>query len=90
MSFFGPDLQALFAVFGEDATLGVASVRGVLDEKPRDEYGIIGGNAPRFTMKTADLPADPRAVTLTVGARTFAVRDWVNDGTGVSTLQLEL
>jgi len=87
---FAVDLLAMMTDFGTDATLGIVPVRGILDESPANEFGIVGGNAPRFTMKTADLPADPRAVTLTDGARTFAVRDWVNDGTGVSTLQLEL
>jgi hypothetical protein len=87
---FAVDLLSAMKDFGTDATLGVVAVRGILDESPANEFGVVGGNAPRFTMRTADLPADPRAVTLTVGARVFAVRDWINDGTGVSTLQLEL
>ncbi len=87
---FTTDLLAMMADFGTDATLGAVPVRGILDETPADTYGIVGGNAPRFTIKTASLPADPRAVTLTIGARVFAVRDWVNDGTGTSILQLEL
>jgi hypothetical protein len=87
---FTADLLATMKDFGTNATLGVVAVRGILDESPIDAYNIVGGNAPRFTMRTSDLPADPRAVTLTIGARVFAVRDWANDGTGVSTLQLEL
>jgi hypothetical protein len=84
------DFQAMTQDFGTAATLGATAVRGILDESPLEAFGVVGGNSPRFTMKTADLPADPRLVTLTVGARVFAVRDWINDGTGVSTLQLEL
>ena len=83
------DFPAMTMDFGTDATLGTTAVRGILDESPLDAFGV-GGNAPRFTLWTADLPDDPRAVTLTIGARVFAVRDWINDGTGVSTLQLEL
>jgi hypothetical protein len=84
------DFAAMTQDFGTSATLGGSTVRGILDESPIDSFGVVGGNSPRFTVKTSDLPTDPRAVTLTVGARVFAVRDWFNDGTGISTLQLEL
>jgi len=71
-------------------TLGGAAVRGILDEGPALAFGgIVGGNDPRFTLKASDIPADPRLVQLVIGARTFNVRDWSTDGTGLGVLQLE-
>lgn len=86
---FVEDLSPYFADFSVQATLGAAAVVGILDETPVIAFDTIGGTGPRFICKTSDLPADPRTVPLVVGARTFAVRDWSNDGTGLSTLQLE-
>ena len=87
---FVEDFDPSFTDFGVIATLGAATVRGILDEGPAMAFGqIVGGNDPRFTMKASDVPADPRVVTLTIGARSFNVRDWSIDGTGLATLALE-
>lgn len=76
--------------FGVAATLGATSLVGLLDETPAIAFGeIVGGNDPRFICRASDLPADPRIVSLTIGARSFNVRDWSTDGTGLATLQLE-
>ena len=76
--------------FGVDATLGATPLVGLLDETPAIAFGeIVGGNDPRFICRASDLPADPRIVSLTIGARSFNVRDWSTDGTGLATLQLE-
>ena len=83
------DFAAMTCDFGTAATLGATVVRGILDESPIDAYGVVGGNSPIFVIKTSDLATDPRGTTLTVETRAFTVRDWINDGTGVSTLQLE-
>lgn len=78
------------ADFGVAATLGATPVVGLLDETPAIAFGeIVGGTDPRFILAASSLPADPRIVQLTVGARTFNVRDWNTDGTGLATLQLE-
>lgn len=87
---FVEDFDPGFTDFGVLGTLGAAQVRGILDEGPALAFaGAIGGNDPRFTMKASELPADPRVVTLTIGARSFNVRDWSTDGTGLAVLQLE-
>lgn len=87
---FVEDFDASFTDFGVLGTLGAAAVRGILDEGPALAFGdIVGGNDPRFTLRASDLPADPRVVTLTIGARSFNVRDWSTDGTGLAVLQLE-
>lgn len=84
------DFAAMTQDFGTAATLGATAVRGLLDETPAIAFGdTIGGNDPRFILAASSLPADPRTVTLTIGARTFNVRDWSTDGTGLATLQLE-
>lgn len=76
--------------FGVAATLGATAVVGLLDETPAIAFGeIVGGSDPRFICRAGDLPADPRLVQLTVGARVFNVRDWNTDGTGLATLTLE-
>lgn len=87
---FVGDFDPAFTDFGVLGTLGGAAVRGILDEGPALAFGgIVGGNDPRFTMKASDVPADPRVATLTIGARSFNVRDWSTDGTGLAVLQLE-
>lgn len=87
---FSEDLTTFFADFATAATLGAVAVVGIFEEAPVLAFGgAVGGSDPRFTLKTSDLPADPRTVTLTIGARVFNVRDWSNDGTGLSVLELE-
>lgn len=71
------------------AMLGAAPIDGLLRERPQEAFGLVGGNDPRFICRASDLPADPRLVQLTVGARVFNVRDWNTDGTGLATLTLE-
>lgn len=88
---FAEDMTPFFGDFGVSATLGAAGITGILDETPAIAFGTaIGGNDPRFLCRASDLPADPRVVTLTIGARSFNVRDWSTDGTGLATLQLEV
>lgn len=86
---FVEDFANANADFGVIATLGGVTVRGILDETPEIAFGTVGGNDPRFTLAASSLPADPRTVTLVTGARTFNVRDWSVDGTGLAVLQLE-
>lgn len=86
---FVEDMAPYFADFGVLATLDGASVSGILDETPQIAFGSVGGNDPRFVLRAAYLPSDPRGLALIIGARTFTVRDWSLDGTGLATLQLE-
>lgn len=87
---FTETLAPFFADFGVTASLGATSVVGIFEEAPVLAFGgAVTGNDPRFTLPTSNLPADPRNVTLTIGARVFNVRDWSNDGTGMSVLELE-
>ena len=76
--------------FGADATLGGTSVRGLLDKTPGIAQGVIGGIDPSFQLLTAEVPEDPRTLALVVtGGANYTVRDWADDGAGVTTLQLE-
>jgi len=76
--------------FASDATLNGVAVRGIFDAKPVVSFDEVGGNNPVFTLPSADVPTDPRGLTLAItGGASFKVRDWDADGTGVTTLQLE-
>ena len=86
---FDEDFVTYFDDFGVAATLNRVAVRGILDETPQIAFGSIGGNDPRFVLRAAELSIDPRGQALLIDARSFTVRDWAADGTGLATLQLE-
>ena len=88
---FTEDLSAFFNTteFAQTASLGGVAVAGLLDMAPAMAFDVMGGTAPQFMLPTASVPADPRGLSLIVGASTFTVRDFTADGTGVSTLHLE-
>jgi len=86
---FAETFAPFFADFGVLATLNGVAVPGIFDEKPLLAFDIVGGNDPRFTLRATDLPIEPRGLPFVIGARSFTVRDWQTDGTGLATLQLE-
>lgn len=86
---FTEDLTPFFTDFAVSAVLGATPVLGILLKTPRDAFDALGGTGIEFQLPTASVPADPRALALVVGAESFTVRDYTDDGIGVSTLQLE-
>jgi len=87
---FVEDLTVFFADFAVDATLGGVPVRGLLDSAPVMAFDTVAGSNPIFTLPTGSVTGDPRALALIVsGGATYTVRDWNDDGHGVTTLQLE-
>jgi hypothetical protein len=87
---FTEDLSTFFNTdeFASAATLGAVGVAGILDLTPAITYEV-GGSLPEFTLPTASVVADPRGLSLVVGASTYTVRDFTHDGTGLTRLHLE-
>ena len=60
---FAEDLSVFFRDFGAQATLGAATVRGVLgsgfDDAALDGYGMGAGTSPTFVLPSAVVPAKP-------------------------------
>ena len=89
---FTEDFSAFFDTstgFAQVASLGGVAVAGILDLLPGQAFDVMAGTTPQFVIQSSSVPADPRGLSLIVGSSTFTVRDWTNDGTGVSTLILE-
>jgi hypothetical protein len=89
---FVEDLSPFFDTdtgFAVNATLGGEAVAGLLQSDPLVALSI-GGSGISFVLPTASVPEDPRTLALVItGGATYTVRDWADDGTGVTTLQLE-
>ncbi len=93
---FAEDLSVFFRDFGAQATLGAATVRGVLgsgfDDAALDGYGMGAGTSPTFVLPSAVVPAKPEGMLLDVttgpGAGTYRVGNAEHDGTGICTLKL--
>jgi hypothetical protein len=82
------DLSLFLTDFGQAATLDGAAVTVIFDEEGVTAAGGIAAVAPQVTLPTASVPASPFGKTLTIGARSFTVREHLPDGTGMSTLVL--
>lgn len=66
------------AIFDNNYALGAAGPFG------------IASSGPQLTCATAQIPADPVGLAVTVGGRGYLVAEHQPDGTGMSTLILEL
>lgn len=85
------DLDTLFDAdeFAVEATIGGATVRGILD----DEYiedADIAGTRPVLVCKTADVAAVDQGDTVTIDGTDYEVVIPQPDGTGVTRLVLEV
>lgn len=79
--------------FATQATLGGAAVTGIFtDPYVIGNVGAVGmaTDRPTFVLAASDVPADPVDLPLVIGGVTYAVVDAQPDGTGVTTLLLEL
>lgn len=85
---FTENLAPFFSDFATAATLDGASVSVIFEEAGMTMADGIAAVAPQVIIATASVPASPYGKTLTIGARSFTVREHVPDGTGLSTLIL--
>jgi endonuclease YncB( thermonuclease family) len=85
------DFRSMTKDFGMVATIGAASVRGIFDDAYQTtSNGFIESSAPQFQCATADVASVVQGQTITVNAKNYLVTTVQPDGTGVTTLILEL
>lgn len=81
-------LEAYFADFGVDASIGGVSCRGIFDAAYRDALGMAS-NQPQILVAAADLPDLCVGQSVILSAGSFVVREIQPDSTGMTTLVLE-
>jgi hypothetical protein len=87
---FAENFSTFFKDFGVQATLGLASVRGVFDNAFVDAGGLGAyGTQPIFTCASADLAGVQVGQSATVQATAYRIVGIEPDGTGVSVVRLE-
>ena len=89
---FAEDLAPFFATsdFGSAATIGAATVNGILDTAYLEPLGnAVQGNAPVFLCRTADVASIAHGTSIVIAGVTYKVRGVEPDGTGVTLLRLE-
>lgn len=84
------DLPVFFADFGVDATLDGTAVRGILDSEYMQAFGGIAGSATAFMLPSTAAAAATNTSVLVASGTTYRVRSVQPDGTGVTTLLLEI
>lgn len=83
------DFTAPLADFGVSATLDGRSVTVIFDRAAVAALGAIT-TGPQAGLPTADAGAATRGSTLDIGADTYRVVSALPDGTGWTTLELEI
>ena len=85
---FAEHLPGFFVDFGTVATIGTASVMGIFDAMPAEQFGVLGVS-PSFTYALADAPNVMRGTTLAIEGAAYTVQEIRKDGTGLAMLDLE-
>jgi hypothetical protein len=79
--------------FAVSASYDGGTIQGIFDNEtvPVDAGGFaqVHKEQPRFTCRTADVPSVAEDQAIVISGVTYAIKAWVHDGTGVTTLQLE-
>jgi hypothetical protein len=86
---FAEDLTAFFADFSVPATLGAASFAVIFDAAYIDALGI-STNQPAAVCKSTDVAACSLGTAININGTAYTVREVKPDGTGLTTLMLEL
>lgn len=82
--------DAFFGDFAIAITLpSSAVVMGIFDNGAASVLGMIGSD-PRFTGPSRDLSDLAYGVCVTIAGTTYTVREIKPDGTGITTLMLEV
>lgn len=100
---FAEDLSVIFnaSEFATAATLNGVAVTGIFDNASAATLlGAMGGRGvslsgmagthPTLTLPTASVPANPVGAAVVIASVNYLIAAHEPDGTGVSTLELEL
>lgn len=87
---FVEDFTAYLADFGQAATLDGVAVLVIFDNAYREMFDGVGTRSPMAGLPTSDAAAATQASVLVSGGKTYRVTSVQPDGTGWSTLMLEL
>ena len=85
---------AVTVTYRRKNALGDSTLTGIFDKEtvPVDAGGFVPVHEeqPRLTCRTVDIPNIAYNDQMIIEGNTYTVRAWVHDGTGVTTVQLEL
>jgi hypothetical protein len=52
-------------------------------------FSVVHQEQPRVTCRTVDVPSIAYGDEMVISSVTYAVREWIHDGTGVTVVHLE-
>lgn len=90
------DLANILSVdeFAVAVTYNGGTINGIFDNEtvPVDAGGYVQVHQeqPRLTCRTSDVPTIAENQQMVISGVTYDIKAWVHDGTGVTTIQLEL
>lgn len=87
---FVENFASYLADFGQQGTLDSAAVLVIFDNAYREMFDGVGTRSPMVGLPTALASATTQASVLVSGSRTYRVTSVQPDGTGWTTLMLEL
>lgn len=80
--------------FAVAVTYNGGTINGIFDNEtiPVDAGGFVQVHQeqPRLTCRTSDVPTIAENQQMVISGVTYDIKAWVHDGTGVTTVQLEL
>jgi len=96
MAFYEDDVAAMLEDFGVSVVLkpglsDTSTVTAIFDKEQEIvnvQTGEIIGSSPALTCESADVSALVKGDSVTVGGTTYKIKGILNDGTGVTILQL--
>lgn len=88
MMSFVEAFPSFFVDFGVTATIGAASVNGVLDLPQMETFGMLGTD-PTFTCASSDVSGIAAGQALTISGVGYTVTAVKPDGTGMTALTLD-
>jgi hypothetical protein len=86
---FAEYLAGYFADLGITATVGGASVVGILDDAFSDPLGIVAGTQTVLLLPTTSVGSASVGGTVTIGATSYTIAEIQPDGTGLTRLMLK-
>lgn len=86
---FTEDFTPFFEDFAVSATLGASTFSVIFDRAHLESLGI-SATQPLLVAKTSDVSSANKGTSITVNGTAYTVMDNQPDGTGMTTLLLEL